>query len=227
MDDDINRPITRPNPSEAKDDSDENNSNADSPMSFNFDAAAEVDPEGAAFKEDAHGSPSSHRMPERIRNLGIFLNQKRRAAVQRVMRGGSTAWVDQDDSGTYNPKRKRSTPDSLKKDVVKKRKIASHDGDDEDEGKKWKLSRKVGYSLMVTLTLESEQGREYLRSITPGESDESDTSEDEESETDSDRGSGSFNERRRRRREPERLGATDSRYLPYFSSLISSLLTES
>lgn len=212
MDDDINRPITPP----MQDNSDKNNSDADSLVSFNFDAPAEVDPEGATFSEEAHGSNPSHRMPESIRNLGILLNKKRRAAVQRVMRGGATGCYDQDDSGTYDPKRRRATPDSPKNVVVKKQKIHSDREDDEDGEKVLKVHRKVGYSLMVTLTLESEQGREYLRGITPGPSDESDTSQDEEIEPESDTGDGSFNKRRRRRREPERLGARYSRYLPSF-----------
>jgi hypothetical protein len=212
MDDDINRPITPP----TQDDFDENNSDADSLVSFNFDAPAEVDSEGTAFKEDAHGSNQSHRMPESIRNLGILLNKKRRAAVHRVMRGGATGCYDQDDSGTYDPKRRRATPDSPKNVVVKKRKIHSDVEDDEDGEKGLKVHRKVGYSLMVTLTLQSEKGWEYLRGITPGESDESDSSQDEASEPESDTGDGSFNKRRRRRREPERLGATYSRYLSSF-----------
>jgi hypothetical protein len=212
MDDDIDRPITPP----MQDDFAENNSDAGSLVSFNFDAPAEVDSEGAAFKEEGHGSNQSHRMPESIRNLGILLNKKRRAAVHRVMRGGTTGCYDQDDSGTYDPKRRRATPDSPKNVVFKKRKIHSDGEDDEDGEKELKVHRKVGYSLMVTLTLQSEKGWEYLRGITPGESDDSDTSQDEESEPESDTGDGSFNKRRRRRREPERLGATYSRYLPSF-----------
>ena len=135
------------------------------------------------------------------------------------MRGGATGCYDQDDSGTYDPKRKRATPDAPKNVVVKKQKIHSEGKDDEDREKVLKVlkvHRKVWYSLMVTLTLESEQGREYLRGITPGPSDESDTSQDEESEPETDTGDGNFNKRRRRRREPERLGATYSRYLPSF-----------
>ena len=222
MDDDINRPITP----EMQDDSDKNNSDADSLVSFNFDAPAEVDPEGADFKDDTNGSNQSRRMPESIRNLGILLNKKRRAAVHKVMRGGATGCYDQDDSGTYDPKRRRATPDSPKNVVVKKRKIHSDGEDDEDGEKELKVHRRVGYSLMVTLTLQSEQGREYLRGITPGESDESDSSQDEESELESDTGDRCFNKRRRRRREPERLGATYSRYLPSFFRN-TWLLTES
>ncbi len=196
------------------DDPEKNNSDADSLVSFNFDAPAEVDPEGADFSENPSGSNPSNRMPESIRNLGIMLNKKRRAAVQRVMRGGTTACYDQDDSGTYGSKRRRATSKNV---IVKKQKIHSDDKDDENGEGVLKVQRKVGYSLLVTLTLESEQGREYLRGITPGASDESDTSQDQESESESDTGDGDFNKRRLRRREPKRLDATYTRYLPSFT----------
>jgi hypothetical protein len=163
-------------------------------------------------------------MPESIRNLGIFLNKKRRAAVQGAMRGGATAWLDQDDSGTYDPKLKRATRDEC--GTVKKGKRRKIVGGDEDGNlKSRKFYRKVGYSFMVALRLESEEGKEYLRSITPGpvESESSNSDSDSSgSSTDSDPGYGSFPKRRRKKRQPKRLGTSTSRYSLF--ALLSSLL---
>jgi hypothetical protein len=216
MDNPFNLPTTPVNASEA---SDNDNDDTSSLLSFNFDAPADVAPEGASFKEHA-STPSRARMSESIRNLGIFLNNKRRAAVQGAMRGGATAWIDQDDSGTYDPKRERATPDEcgpVKK--VKRRKIAGGDEGEDGEGKsrREKMYRNIGFSLVVTLTLASEVGREYLRSITPGptESEPSDSDDDSsDSSTDSDSGYGSF-PKRRRKRQPKRLGTWTSRYSPF------------
>jgi len=170
-------PLTPPNTSDAEDthDASANHENSDneSLQSFNFDApAADVPREGAIFATCV--PPPSSRMPESIRKLGIFLNKKRRraAAAQTAMRGGATAWLDQDDSGTYDPKRKRATPDEQapQKKAAKKQKRSHSPVLPPDENgipqKGRETCRKVGYSLLVTLTLESEKGVQYLRSIT-------------------------------------------------------------
>jgi hypothetical protein len=74
--------------------------------SLSYDAPAISAPEMAYLAEDKQKS----QMPRSIRDLGQILNSKRRAAVQQTIRGAATAWIDQDDSGTYDPKADRATP---------------------------------------------------------------------------------------------------------------------
>ena len=216
-------PLTPPNTSDAEDthEASANNENSDneSLLSFNFDApAADVPREGAIFATCV--PPPSSRMPESIRKLGIFLNKKRRraAAAQTAMRGGATAWLDQDDSGTYDPKRKRATPDEQapQKKAAKKQKRSHSPVLPPDENgipqKGRETCRKVGYSLLVTLTLESEKGVQYLRSITPGPNGSApSSSESSASSADSDRDSGSGSGSFPKPRQPERLGVPSSR----------------
>ncbi|KAE9376122.1 hypothetical protein N431DRAFT_371182 [Stipitochalara longipes BDJ] len=210
-------PLTPPNGSEAEDNNEQDNANSDneSVFSFNFDAPATIAPEGALFSNPTSTPPS--RMPESIRNLGILLHKRRRAAAQSAMRGGATAWIDQDDSGTYDPKRKRATPEEFPQKKVKRQRISPELNEDGNP-KPRRVYKKVGYGLMVTLTLGSEKGREYLRSITPGPVESELSSEiDSDSSTDSDHdsGYGSFPKPRRRRKrqlqQPERLGASTER----------------
>jgi hypothetical protein len=216
MDDETSHlPSTPPNASDVSDNENENDpsdsdTDNDSLAGFNFDApATTLAPEGASFKEYAP-IPEHARMPEAIRNLGIQLLSKRRAAVQSAMRGGATAWLDQDDSGTYDPKRKRATPDECPPKKPKRRKVR-----EEGEETELRIRRLKGYSYMITLPLNFERGLEYLRSITPGSvsSSSSDSDDSSDSSTDSDSGYGSFPKRKRKKRQPVRLGASTSRFV--------------
>ena len=135
------------------------------------------------------------------------------------MRGGATAWLDQDDSGTYDPKRKRATPDEQPQKKTKKQKRSPVLDENGIPQLRREAYKKVGYSLMVTLTLESEKGVQYLRSIAPGplesgSSRSSSASSDSSADSDHDSGYGSFPKPRRRerhRQQPERLGAPSFR----------------
>ena len=215
-------PMTPPSGSSAGDNDkhgannqEKSDSDNESTISFNFDAPATIAPEGALFANPTSTPPSS-RMPETFRNLSILLTKRRRAAAQNAMRGGATAWIDQDDSGTYDPKRKRATPDELPQKKAKRQRISS-ELNEEGNLKQKRFYKKVGYSLMVTLTLESEKGKEYLRSITPGSVDSessNETESDSSTDSDHDSGYGSFLKPRRRKRQPQapkRLGASTDR----------------
>ncbi|PMD45772.1 hypothetical protein L207DRAFT_508555 [Hyaloscypha variabilis F] len=224
MDDEITSPLTPLNGSDGGDndgletnDQDPSNSDNESLLSFNFDAPAAIAPEGALFANPTSTPPTS-RMSETFRDLSILITKRRRAAAQNAMRGGATAWIDQDDSGTYDPKRKRATPDELPQRKAKRQRISPElDEQGNPKPKPKRFYKKVGYSLRVTLTLESEAGKEYLRSITPGPVESESSSEtDSDSSTDSDHdsGYGSFPKPRRKKRQPqlpERLGASTER----------------
>jgi hypothetical protein len=113
------------------------------------------------------------------------------------MRGSATAWLDQDDSGTYDPKRKRATPDEQRKKAKKQKR--SSVSDEDGRLKSRREDGKVGDSLVVTLTLGTEKGVEYLRSIA-GPDGEEPSSSDSSADSDHDSGYGSFPKPRRRKR---------------------------
>lgn len=134
---------------------------------------------------------------QQIRQVGIFLNHRRRAASQQTLLGGATAWVDQDDSGTYDPKLARKTPPLRKK--AKRRRTA--EGLDENSNPKPRnRGRTSEYGGLITFSFTGKKALEYLRSISPGPfSDNSEESSLEINGEDGGSGSGSFRRRKRAR----------------------------
>lgn len=132
------------------------------------------------------GGPSSG--PEgyfSIRDIGMMMNAKRKAATQ-PMRGAGSAWLDQDDSGNYDPAQegRRRRAETPPRRAAKRARVHNDEGGTPRPSREPRYGKKIGYgSFLVTLQVTSNKGLEYLRSISPGPySDE----ESEESETDSD-----------------------------------------
>jgi hypothetical protein len=177
-------------------------SDSDSIESFNFDAPATSAPEHAYFKEYA-SSPSKARTASGLRDLTILLNSRNRAARQGAIRGAATAWIDQDDSGNFDPKaaKRAAAPRRAK------RKTSVEDG----SAKPRRSNRPVGYSFPFVFNLNFEAGLEYLRSITPGPEGSPSPNELSESESSSE-DDFSYRKRRRRIKKPKRLGETSERY---------------
>lgn len=209
MDDDANFPVTPPNASETAD-----NDDLESLPDFNFDAPAAPAPEAAYF-EDYAAAPEKSRMPRNIRELGILLNRKRRAAIQSTARGAATAWIDQDESGTYDPKRKRATPQECPPKKVKRQRLPE-EFDEDGNSKPCRHYHPVGYGFPMTFVFKTEKALNYLRSITPGPFGSQSSNADDElsdSSTDSDSSYGSFPKLRKKAKQPKRLGASSVRYV--------------
>jgi hypothetical protein len=170
--------------------------------SFNFDAPAASAPEHAYFKEYASG-PSKARTASGLRDLTILLNSRNRAARQGAIRGAATAWIDQDDSGNFDPKaaKRAAAPRRAKRKIFVENRSA----------KPRRSNRRVGYSFPFVFNLNFEAGLEYLRSITPGPEGSLSPNELSESESSSDEDF-TYRKRRRRIKKPKRLGETSERY---------------
>ena len=98
-------------------------------------------------------------VPVAIKSIGILLNTRsKRAAMHLAIQGLSTGYVDQDNSGTYDPKLDRATPPRTP--------IARRERDP-SAGPNQTKTKKVGYSFPVILTLKSAKSLDYLRSISP------------------------------------------------------------
>jgi hypothetical protein len=211
MDEDPEELSTTPPPPNISDPNSPAESDPDSIESFNFDAPAASAPEHAYFKEYA-SVPSKSRTASGLRDLTILLNTRNRAARQGAIRGAATAWIDQDDSGNFDPKaaKRASAPRRVK------RKTSVEDG----SAKPRRLNRRVGYSFPFVFNLDFEAGLEYLRSITPGPEGSQSPNELSESESSSDEDF-TYRKRRRRTKKPKRLGETSERYFPpHLSSII-------
>jgi len=118
--------------------------------------------------EDAGAGPDPPMKPTMsLREIGIFMNSKQRRATLQPMRGAGTAWLDQDDSGTYDPKAER------RRAVTPTRRTKKQRADDDENGssrasRQPRNTRRVGYALPITFTFTAQEGLDYLRSITPG-----------------------------------------------------------
>lgn len=130
------------------------------PESFNFSTSALPSAEPCAVP---NYTPAP--IHQQIREVGIFLNNKRRATAQQTLLGGATAWVDQDDSGTYDPKLERKTPPLRKK--AKRRRPAEGLGED-GNSKQRKRKRTTEYAGLITFNFTNQKALDYLRSISPG-----------------------------------------------------------
>ncbi|KAH8687398.1 hypothetical protein BGZ60DRAFT_522061 [Tricladium varicosporioides] len=128
----------------------------ESDIELNYDQPAIAAPEDEYFQ-----SLTRPRIPATIRELGILLNSKRRAAAGSL-RGTASAWIDLDDSGTYNPKGLRVTPPRK----LKIARVLQPAFDGNAVTKTRKPYRKVGYGFLVTLKFIEQKSLDYLRSIT-------------------------------------------------------------
>jgi hypothetical protein len=100
-----------------------------------------------------------------LRDLGILLNSRRNASLTAI-RGVASACIDQDDSGTYDPKESRAKSSTIS--VRRPKTVTLEDDDNENHEPKSRRYKQVGYSFPMTFVLTSEEGLKYLRSITPG-----------------------------------------------------------
>lgn len=103
--------------------------------------------------------------PNDFRELGLILN-KRRATQHVAIRGVGAAWIDQDDSGTYDPKKERATPPATP--PPRRRRRSPTDDDDEDRPRPRKSHRRIGYRSLLTFSFTSQKALDYLKSISPG-----------------------------------------------------------
>ena len=116
--------------------------------------------------------------PFDLRNLGVILNNKRRATQHVAIRGAGTAWIDQDDSGTYDPTKERATPPATPPRRRKRPRI-TESGDDLPRPQPQKSRRAVGYRSLLTFSFTSQKALDYLRSLTPGPFDSQSTAPDD------------------------------------------------
>lgn len=117
-----------------------------------------------------------------LRDLGIILNNKRRATLHVAIRGAGTAWIDQDDSGTYDPEKDRATPSPLLTPPRRRRRARVYDKDDESVTPPLRPRKlpPVGYRSLMTFSFTSKRALNYLRSITPSPFDSQSTTLDKD-----------------------------------------------
>ncbi|KAF4637498.1 hypothetical protein G7Y89_g584 [Cudoniella acicularis] len=174
----------------------------ESEIELNYGQPAIAAPEDAYFK-----SLQRPRIPQSIRAIGIILNSRRRTTTKDSIRGAATAWIDLDDSGTYDPKATRVTPPRR----VKRARVTRNANDGAPKVRK--PYRRVGYIQVLTFKFTQQKSLDYLRSITPATDSSNNSTEDEEfsdsfDPDDNDRGVG----RKRRKSKPlKRLGVTTER----------------
>jgi hypothetical protein len=116
-----------------------------------------------------------------LRDLGIILNSKRRATLHVAIRGAGTAWIDQDDSGTYDPDKDRATSSPFLTPPRRRRRARAYDEDDESVTPRTRPRKRppVGYRSLMTFSFTSERALNYLRSLAPGPFDSQSTTLDE------------------------------------------------
>lgn len=183
--------------------------NGDSPAPvIHFGPQAMVAPEDDYFAAYA-SAPDKIRMPKGTRELGILLNNRRRAAINKSVRGAATAWIDEDDSGTYDPKLIRRTPASPSK-RAKRIRTSEVPLDNDGNPKPRKASRQIGfrYTLVVELPFKSKKALNYLQTLPAGPYD---TESDGDVSGSDDSGHGGSFKRKRDFKRPTRLGATSVR----------------
>lgn len=193
-------------------------SEGESDPELNYDAPATAAPEDAFFKDF-----SKNRLSSSIRHLGVILNSKRKAALEPI-RGAATAWIDQDQSGNYDPSTQRIRP------PVRRTKRVKLEGDDENGTRNsLRTYRRAGYSLTLSFFFTNKKALTYLRSITPSPDDsEGSNADDELSDTlysDDESVSGS-RKTRRKVKASKRLGAVVNRLVAieiYFGLLLTPI----
>lgn len=152
------------------------------------------------------------RISNGFRDLAISLNagrNRRPGTLQAAIQGFSTGYVDQDTSGTYDPKLVRATPPPtpISRPI---RERARHDENGQPRPNKRK---RIGYTFPVKLTLKSKKGLDYLKSIPEGPYSSGSEAEDETSDLEHDSGYNSPVNRLRRSRRVK-TSTTHSKYVP-------------
>lgn len=114
-----------------------------------------------------------------LRDLRVILNNKRRATQHIAIRGvgNAAAWLDQDDSGTYDPNKEGATPPNTPPRT--KKRSRTHE-DDHPRPRTQTPHIPKGYCSLVTLSFTGEKALEYLRSVTPGPFDSQSTTPDDD-----------------------------------------------
>jgi hypothetical protein len=123
-------------------------------------------PEPFTLHDDAYFAAATARSKiQGLRDIGILMNSRRTASLNAI-RGIASACIDEDDSGTYDPKESRSKTTIFQPRRMKKAKRADGDEDPSQE-----LGTRRGtqaeYSLPITAPFSSPQGLDYSRSISP------------------------------------------------------------
>jgi hypothetical protein len=146
-----------------------------------------------------------------LRDLGIQMNSRRRA-VQQTKVGLATGYIDQDDSGNYDPGAEGAKKRAQRKvalPVTPPPKKVRQEGD-ERRGK-WAKRIPVGYSFPISFYFEKEKSLAFLRSITPGPySAPSSSVSDTDSNWEDSEDEGGYDMRRKIRR-PKRYGEVNTR----------------
>lgn len=108
-------------------------------------------------------APERARMPSETREAGIRLNNRirRKATLHAHINGLASSYLDQDTSGTYDPKSERASP-SLSP-PLRTRKPRAPGGNSRPR------SRTIGEpkELIIRIKLTTPKSLKYLRSITP------------------------------------------------------------
>ena len=122
-----------------------------------------------------------------LRDLGIILNSRRRATLHVAIRGAGTAWIDHDDSGTYDPKKDRATPSPPVTPPRRRRRGRAHEENNESitAPPRPRKGPPVGYRSLMTFSFTSDKALEYLRSISPGPFDSQSSTPDKDLSNDS------------------------------------------
>jgi hypothetical protein len=174
----------------------------ESDIELNYDAPTTTAPEDAFFKNF-----QASRLTKNIHEIGVALNSRRKAAPDTII-GAATAWIDRDDSGTYDPdaERVRSTARRNKRVRV----VGSGNKDDAPKSRKKNRPPET-----LVLKFANEKSLDYLRSITPdsevpGSSSANELSDSEDSEGDSGIGS---RRTRRKPKQPKRFGIVEERFV--------------
>ncbi|CAG8957737.1 hypothetical protein HYFRA_00000074 [Hymenoscyphus fraxineus] len=121
---------------------------------------------GAEFLQNALAERRAEReglsANAQIRELAIQFNSRRRVATTSI--GMTSTWLDQDTSGTYNPRGGRLTPPAPK---TKKPRVERSTNDGDNAAQQVKRIP-VGYSYLMSFKFAGDTGKEYLKTITPG-----------------------------------------------------------
>ena len=103
-----------------------------------------------------------------LRNLGVILNKKRRAATQHVaIRGVGTAWIDQDDSGTYDPSKERAPSPETPPPRGRRLKTCDEHGKANSRRNHQNPDGVSRNGSLLTFSFTTKKALDYLRSICP------------------------------------------------------------
>ena len=143
-------------------------------------------------------------------SLLLLSTTEGRAATNREFRGGASAYIDEDESGTYDPKKARRTPPSPSRPA---KRVKTSNAFNDGTPKPKKLTKQVGfrYSMVVKLKFESKKSLDYLRSLPAGPYGSQSSNADEEIKSGVDSGYGGSLKRKREVKRPRRLGAVTTR----------------